>query len=395
VDTTLTQLLLTRGDLGQELANRLLDLLHRLDNGSGLIRQVELPLDCPADGELLALALDRFQHNSNRLEPVASLPATAEAVESLGGLELREAGLSLGVSDYCTHLGDAGSRQTQADQLLRALDACLDRRVQPRLDLLDVTRADLEGYVLPLLENCLEHLAKQRSGRIRVRLCDTFGVGIPWTDVPIPRSVPRLAHTIRHAVGLQPSQLEFMGTNDLGLALANTLAALAAGCSGAVCAAGGQGERSGPAALELMLIHLNGLYGEECELHAVSELLDLLAELGLERPRRHPLWGAEALNTTRFASPIDLERAHELLAPFNTQDLLACPPHLVVQPRSGPSGIAFLIRQQHPTAAIDPNSEPVRQVHAWATEQGLREIGWPQIEPKVRELMPDLGEQPG
>lgn len=392
VETTLGQGVLALQQPPLELAGRFLDLVGGLNGQSALLRKVEIRVEGPVGRDILQLAIDRQARQESRLEPVAQLPTYPEAVAAVKGLGLAEAGLAIGVSDYQTHLGQPGSRTEALALLLGTMDACLAERIHPRLDLVDATRCDLDGFLLPLVETCLNHLARHGGSRLRIRLCDTLGVGLPWPEAPVPRSVPRMVHTIRHAMGLQPPQLEFLGANDLGLALPNALAAAMCGASGVACAMGGVAERGGIAPTELVLVHLSGLFGADCDLRVVPELLDLLRGLGLKLGGHHPLFGEQALTSSEPQSMRPLDEAAELYAPFDTGRLLQRPPRLELQPQSGAAGVAYLIREHVPGAAPVPGDERVRALHGWLGENGLREVAWERLAPKVQELMPELFE---
>jgi len=306
IDTTLGQgrAVLAAPDPGQ-LA-RLHRLLAELDARAGLLRGLELRLRDRADRELVAAALEEHTRGENPLAPTVSLPASAETLALLEGLPLREAGLALPASDY---LVAGGGRAALAEELPALLDLCLEQGIQPRLDLLDVTRADLRP-LLPILERSLGHVTG-RGARLRLRLVDSFGLGLPFAEAPLPRSVPRLLAELRERFGLQPGDLEFEAHDDLGLALATSLAAWLHGAGGLVGSLGGVGERAGLAPLELLLLHLAGCYGSDCELARVTDLYALLAPLGLRLSPRHPLFGEEALRAEQTLPG-------ELQGPFDT-----------------------------------------------------------------------------
>ena len=62
----------------------------------------------------------------------------------------------------------------------------------------------------------------------KFRICDTMGLGLPYDDVALPRSIPRIFQTLR-AMGLPAEDLEFHPHNDTALVVANCLAAVRAG----------------------------------------------------------------------------------------------------------------------------------------------------------------------
>ncbi|PIO99353.1 Homocitrate synthase [uncultured Pleomorphomonas sp.] len=109
----------------------------------------------------------------------------------------------------------------------------------------DASRAD-PGHLAAMAE------AVERAGGWRLRLADTVGV----LD---PLSTATLVAGLKSRTSLA---LEFHGHDDLGLATANTLAALRAGCTEASVTVLGLGERAGNAALEevaVALLRLDGL----------------------------------------------------------------------------------------------------------------------------------------
>jgi isopropylmalate/homocitrate/citramalate synthase len=364
-------------------ATTFLDLLDRLNSHSGLVQRMELAVDLSGGHELLARVAAHHRAQNLQVEPVALLPhPSREVIARLEGV--KEAGLMIGASDY-----QRLSLTRAAETLIDLIEACVERRIQPRLDLTDATRCDAEDFLLPLVEACQEHMARRRLGALRLRLYDTLGLGLPWSEAPIPRSVPRLMRLVAYHLGLQPDQLEFVGANDLGLGLANTISAALNGCGTMVCTICGVGERAGLAPLEQALIHISGLYGGDCDLTAVTEIISLLASLGLKPGKLHPLWGEAGLTTSLIPSKLQVEESSELYAPFDTARLIGRLPEVAVLPASGLMGIAHLLHQNLPQAALTPDDEVVRCLLDWVVDQGLvGPLGWEAIEPRVRELLP-------
>ena len=96
--------------------------------------------------------------------------------------------------------------------------------------------------------------AAQRAGAIRVRYADTLGLLDPF------QTHQRIA-ALRRSVDLD---IEIHAHDDLGLANANTLAALQAGATHASTTVNGLGERAGNAAMEEVVMALRHLYATEC-----------------------------------------------------------------------------------------------------------------------------------
>jgi homocitrate synthase NifV len=110
----------------------------------------------------------------------------------------------------------------------------------------DASRADADFLALAAE-------AAQAAGARRVRYADTLGLLDPFS------TYHRIA-ALRRAVDLD---IEMHAHNDLGLATANTLAAVQAGATHVNTTVNGLGERAGNAALEEVVMGLRHLYGLE------------------------------------------------------------------------------------------------------------------------------------
>jgi citrate (Re)-synthase len=326
IDTTLGAGLAALRPATVEQRLEILALLEELNAGIGLIRRAELRLSDAADREVLQAALARHLDSPCSIEPTVSLPGRLEALESVRGVPLREVGLRWSISDLLLVVGEHSNRRGAVADALALLDAALDAGHRPRLELIDFCRADIEGFLLPALEACLAHLAARGAPPLRVRLCDSFGLGLPWSESPLPRSLPRLLHRLRQALGLLPENVELETHDDLGLALPNAIAGVMHGCSAVVGSLGGVGQRAGLAPTELLLVHLGGLYGVDSDLSVVGQLFGALDPLGLRLAARHPLWGEDALSNTRDVPRELLESTPELGAPFHTPRVLGRTP---------------------------------------------------------------------
>ena len=110
--------------------------------------------------------------------------------------------------------------------------------------------------------------AAERAGARRIRFADTLGVLDPFATY-------EAIALLRAACDLE---IEIHAHNDLGLATANTLAALRAGATHANTTVNGLGERAGNAALEEVVMGLRHLHGFDCgvrtqKLVAISDLV--------------------------------------------------------------------------------------------------------------------------
>ena len=392
VDSTLASGLPTLGALSAEQIVQIFELIDAVDAKSGLIRQAELLVGGMPERDAINLLLRRHDNGEIHVEPTAVIVPHPENIAAIMGLGLREVGIKFGVSDYLLLQEGQTSRREPVQQLLDTIDACLEEEANIRLDLVDVTRADLDGFVLPLIEDCIEHIGAKGFQPPRIRLCDSLGLGVPWTESPVPRSVPRMIHTICHALKMDSSEVEFMGHNHLGMALANSVAAMMHGSGGIACSFGGIGQRGGIASTEQMLIHLSGHFGVEADLTPVKKIFAFIRDAGVQLAPDHPLWGEHAL--TRCLAPHGnaFSTTHDQGTPFNTLKLMDLDEELEIWREAGAPGLIHLIRSEVPDAELDCEDEGVVAMLAWLEEEGMERVGWADVEEKVKELLPDLFE---
>lgn len=169
--------------------------------------------------------------------------------------------LSLPVSDLQLARKLQRDRAWALATIRRFVDRAADAGAVVSVGFEDASRADA-GFLAQALE------VAQASGAVRVRIADTLGLLDPFATHAL------FAGLRRHS----DLDLEIHAHNDLGLATANTLAALRAGATHASTTVNGLGERAGNAALEEVAMAARHLHGLECginttRLPAISELV--------------------------------------------------------------------------------------------------------------------------
>jgi len=127
----------------------------------------------------------------------------------------------------------------------------------------DASRADIE-FLFRVLD------AAKQAGAGRFRFADTLGILDPFQTMD----------RIRQLRIVGDLDIEIHSHNDLGLATANTLAAIRAGATHANTTVNGLGERAGNAALEEVVMGLRHLYAVETPIDtrhfpAISRLVEL------------------------------------------------------------------------------------------------------------------------
>ncbi len=109
---------------------------------------------------------------------------------------------------------------------------------------MDATRSDMEFL-------CRAVEAAIAAGATTINLPDTVGYGLPG-------DIAHMFTTVRNSVpNADKAIFSFHGQNDLGLATANSLAAVLAGAGQIECTINGIGERAGNTALEEVVMALN------------------------------------------------------------------------------------------------------------------------------------------
>ncbi|PTA66512.1 pyruvate carboxyltransferase [Deinococcus arcticus] len=339
------------------------DLMGRFTGKSGALQQAEFFVYRSADRAMLEGALARWR-SGHPVEPTTWIRATRQDAALVAGLGVRETGMLASASDYHTfYKFRPGGRAQAARTYLDAVQAVMDAGLRPRVHLEDATRAPRE-FVLPLVE-AVQALAAAypESQAPRIRVCDTLGVGLPLEGAAWPRSVPRLIGELL-ALGLPGERLEFHPHNDTHLVVANSLAAVLAGCAAVNGTLLGKGERTGNAPLEGVLLHLAGLgLTGDADFTVLGELAGLYERLGQGVPATYPLFGRDAHRTRAGIHADGLNKFWPMYAPFNVPALLGRPLELSLTRDSGLAGLIFLIKSH--TGLELPKSHPgLQALHA-------------------------------
>jgi 2-phosphinomethylmalic acid synthase len=216
-----------------------------------------------------------------------------------------------------------------------------------------------------------------------------MGLGLPYDDVALPRSVPRIFQALR-AAGLQPEDLEFHPHNDTWLVVANCLAAVREGCGAINGTCLGKGERTGNAPLEAVLLHLTGMgffAQSRPDFTALNELAEMYAEMGEPVPPKYPLYGRDAHRTRAGVHADGLNKFWWMYAPFDVPRLLGRPLEVSLTKDSGIAGLVFLIRQ-HLGMELAKDDDRLLAVQAWTEGEFANgrqtSIEWEELEPVAR-----------
>jgi isopropylmalate/homocitrate/citramalate synthase len=324
---------------------RIYDLLHKIDGGTGLIRQCEFFLYSDRDRKAVELCKERGYEFPEITGWIRAVAADFKLVSQMG---LGETGILTSASDYHIFLKLRRTRAEAMNAYLDVAKAALDSGVTPRCHFEDITRADYEGFVLPFAA-ALMKLAEEYDKPVKIRLCDTLGFGLPWPAVALPRSIPKLVHGLRK-IGVPSAWLEWHGHNDFHKVLINAATAWLYGCSAANAAIFGTGERTGNPPLEALVVEHAQLKGQTSGVNyaAITELAEYASkELAIAIPHNYPLVGKD-FNVTRAGIHADgLLKDEEIYNCFDTAKLLNRPVGVAITDKTGAAGIKHWIEARY------------------------------------------------
>jgi len=333
----------------------LFTLEHRLDGGSGLVRQSEFFLYSAKDRQAVEACMGLGF-------PYPQVTGWIRAVKSdfklVREMHLAETGILTSCSDYHVFLKLKKTRKQAMEQYLGIVRAALEEGVRPRCHFEDVTRADFYGFVVPFSTE-LMRLREESGVDIKIRLCDTMGYGVPWAEAALPRSVPKLVHGMIHDAGVPGELLEWHGHNDFHKVLANPATAWLYGCAVCNCSLLGIGERTGNTPLEAMVIEAAQLGGmnEKVNYAVITEIAEYYVKnLGFEIPANYPLVGRD-FNVTKAGIHADgLLKSEEIYNCFDTHAILGRQPMVAITDKSGAAGIKHWLEANY---GIDvPKDDP-------------------------------------
>ena len=350
---------------------KLYDYLHELDNGSGIIRQSEFFLYTDKDKEAVKACMARGYKYP---EITGWIRATKEDLQLVKDLGIKETGMLMSCSDY--HIFDkmGKDRDFMMKSYLDLAEDALKSGINPRCHLEDITRADFDGFVIPLVKGLMK-LSKEYDMPVKIRACDTLGLGVPHNGTELPRSVPAIMHVLKNEGGVPSSLLEWHGHNDYYVVVANSTAAWLHGCSSINGAIFGIGERTGNCPLEAMVVEYAQIVGntKDMDLTVINEMSEYFQkQVGYDMPKRTPYVGEE-FNVTRAGIHADgILKNEEIYNSFDTAKILNRPMIVAINEYSGLAGIAGWINsyyQLNDEDKLGKRDERLMPIKEWVDEE--------------------------
>jgi homocitrate synthase NifV len=333
----------------------------------------EIEAGTPAMGAEEIAAIRAIVEAGLPLTPIAWCRMRTEDVDAALQAGVSMVNLSLPVSDVQLAAKLRGGRDAALASLRRVVGYARDSGLEVAVGGEDSSRADL-GFLLEVVATA------KRAGARRFRIADTLSV----LD---PTSAYRLVTAVRDGTDLE---LEFHGHDDLGLATANTLAAVQGGATHASVTVIGLGERAGNAPLEEVAVALRQLYG--CETGVVlTELRNVARVVAAAAARAIPPNKAivgEHVFTHESGIHVDGllkdRRTYQALDP----DLLGRKHRFVAGKHSGLAAIGALLTDLHLDASIEEMRAILARVreHASANKRPVAAETLTEIWREVRAL---------
>ncbi len=322
----------------------LFEYMHILGGENGLIRQTEFFVYSHKDKE----ALELCRAKGYRFPEITTwIRADMRDFQLVRDLGVAETGILVSCSDYHIFKKRHMTRAQALEDYLAVVREAIAAGLRPRCHLEDITRADFYGFVVPFVEG-LRELSRESGVPVKIRACDTLGLGVPFPGAAMPRSVPGIFYGLKHYADVPPELLEWHGHNDFGLGVANACTAWLYGAGAVNCSLLGIGERTGNVPLETMAMLYTSLRGNDggMALGIISEIAEYYQkELDYEIPPMTPFVGKD-FNLTRAGIHADGNlKDVEIYNIFDTQTILGRETAVAVTDVSGLAGIACWVNQ--------------------------------------------------
>ena len=320
-------------------------LLSRLGGPRGLIRQSEFFLYTAKDKEAVAKCRELGLAFP---EVTGWIRANKADLKLVKEMELKETGILTSASDYHIYLKMGLTRRKALDEYLGIVKEALALGISPRCHFEDATRADVYGFCVPFAQELMK-LMEESGIRVKIRICDTMGYGVPYPGAALPRSVDKWVRAMIDDAGVPEECLEWHGHNDFHKVMVNAVTAWMHGCSAANGTLLGFGERTGNPPIEGLVIEYLSLRGQEdrAETTVITEIAEYFEkEVGASIPANYPFVGGE-FNTTSAGIHADgAIKNEEIYNIFDTRALLNRPMRVVINDKSGAAGICYWLNEQ-------------------------------------------------
>ncbi|HOJ70814.1 MAG TPA: hypothetical protein PK864_07060 [Syntrophorhabdaceae bacterium] len=374
----------------------LFDLIHQLSGPNGVIRQSEFFLYTDKDRDAVLRCLEKGYRYP---EITGWVRANREDLKLVKDMGIRETGILTSVSDYHIFLKLKKNRTQAYKSYLKIVENALEYGIIPRCHFEDVTRADIYGFCVPFAQALME-LSAQAKIPVKIRLCDTLGIGITYPGAAIPRSVGKIIRAMIDEAGVPSEYLEWHGHNDFHKVVINSISAWLYGCAYVNGTLLGIGERTGNAPIESLVMEYISLTGNDngTQPHVITEIRNYFEkEIGYHIPKQQPFIGAD-FNATSAGIHIDgIAKNEEIYIPFDTKRILNRPIAINITDKSGLAGIAHWVNSHFALTGnerVEKTHPGIAKINKWILKQydegRVTSISDEEMEHLVRRYMPEI-----
>ena len=375
---------------------KIFDLLNKLDNNSGIIRQTEFFIYSEKDRKAVEKCLSRGYKYPEVTSWIRAKKEDFRLVKQIG---IKETGILVSCSDYHIFKKLNLTRRQAIEKYLSIVESALENGIIPRCHFEDITRADFYSFVVPFA-NKLMNLSREAKMPIKIRACDTLGLGVSYPGAALPRCVQGIIYGLRHYSEVPSEWIEWHGHNDFYKAVTNSATAWLYGASAVNTSLFGIGERTGNCPLEAMVIEYAQFRGtiKNMRLEVITEIANYFEKtVNYQIPPRTPFIG-KAFNATRAGIHADgLLKNEEIYTIFDTEKILKKPVVIEVDVHSGIAGIAAWINSYFKLTKekrIDKRDQIILKMREWVEEEYKKGrtmvISNCELESLVRRFMPEL-----
>ena len=348
----------------------LFELISRLSGPNGVIRQTEFFLYSDTDRR----AVDKCRELGHKFPEITGwIRAEPEDVNLAVQMGLKETGMLTSCSDYHIFMKLKLDRKKAFDKYVGLAKEAISRGVRPRCHLEDVTRADIEGFVLPYVQELMRVSEEvDESLKVKIRLCDTMGFGVSNPGAALPRSVPKLILSMINKAGVPPERLEWHGHNDFHKVMVNGATAWMYGCNALNATLLGIGERTGNPPMAGAIFEYIGIKGDLCGIDttAITDIGRWYRKNGIHVPARMPFIGDDFAKTRAGIHAGGLAQDERVYNIFDTTTLLNRSASVMLTDKSGSDGVYLWVNNYLGLSGKDRvKKTKMVKIMRWVTDQ--------------------------
>lgn len=342
----------------------LFKMINELGGKNGVIRQSEFFAYSKKDVE----AIYKCRELGFEFPEITTwIRANKKDFNVVKSLEIKETGILISCSDYHIYNKMKLTREEAFNKYVEIVRDALNEGIIPRCHLEDITRADFYGFVVPLVNEFM-NMSKEAKLPVKIRICDTLGIGASMPGVTLPRSVPGIVYGLKNFSNVPSEWLEWHGHNDFYRAVINGITAWMYGASAVNCSLLGIGERTGNIPTEAMVMEYASLRGTFNGMNpqVITDIADYYTkELKYDIPPMTPFVG-ENFNVTKAGIHADgLNKDEEIYNIFDTKKILNREVGVAINQSSGIAGIVYWYNKRYPDEKVSKESEIVLEIKKW------------------------------